>query len=471
MNYQELVRFIKDNKIEFVDYKFVDVPGIWQHVTDPIKQLSEDSFISGIPFDGSSIRGFQEIHESDMLLVPDIKSAFLDPFTDDPTLSLICNVKDPVNQQLYSRDPRYIGQKALRYLQTTGVADTAYFGPELEFYIFDDIRFEQTYNKGFYYIDSIEGRWNSGNGDNPNLGYKPRYKEGYFPLPPTDHYQNLRAKMTKTLMQVGVDVEKHHHEVGSGGQGEIGMRFNTLVPMADDVMKYKYVLKNVALRAGKTVTFMPKPLFMDNGSGMHTHQSLWKGGRNLFFDAEQYAGLSTLGRHYTGGILRHASSLLAFCAPTTNSYRRLVPGYEAPINLVYSMRNRSAGVRIPVYSRSENAKRIEVRFPDPSCNPYLAFAAMLMAGLDGIEKQIEPPPPVDKDIYELEEDEKADIRSTPGSLEESIAALEDDHEYLMKGGVFTEDLLETWIGYKKKREIDFVRLRPHPAEFDLYYDV
>jgi glutamine synthetase len=471
MNYQELVRFIKDNKIEFVDYKFVDVPGIWQHVTDPIKQLSEDSFISGIPFDGSSIRGFQEIHESDMLLVPDIKSAFLDPFTDDPTLSLICNVKDPVNQQLYSRDPRYIGQKALRYLQTTGVADTAYFGPELEFYIFDDIRFEQTYNKGFYYIDSIEGRWNSGNGDNPNLGYKPRYKEGYFPLPPTDHYQNLRAKMTKTLMQVGVDVEKHHHEVGSGGQGEIGMRFNTLVPMADDVMKYKYVLKNVALRAGKTVTFMPKPLFMDNGSGMHTHQSLWKGGRNLFFDAEQYAGLSMLGRHYTGGILRHASSLLAFCAPTTNSYRRLVPGYEAPINLVYSMRNRSAGVRIPVYSRSENAKRIEVRFPDPSCNPYLAFASMLMAGLDGIEKQIEPPPPVDKDIYELEEDERADIRSTPGSLEESIEALEDDHEYLMKGGVFTEDLLETWISYKKKREIDFVRLRPHPAEFDLYYDV
>ncbi len=471
MALRDIEKTIKENDVEFVDFKFIDLPGLWQHFSIPIGQFSQDLFTEGIGFDGSSIRGFQSIDESDMLLLPDVNASFLDPFTDDATLSFICNVKDPVTQQLYSRDPRYVAQKAERYLNTTGIADTVYVGPEAEFYIFDDIRFDQSYNRGFYQIDSQEGFWNSGKEENPNLGYKPRYKEGYFPVPPMDSHQNLRSKMVKTLLGIGVEVEVHHHEVGTAGQAEIDMRFTTLVEMADNLMKYKFVTKNVAHRHNKTVTFMPKPIFMDNGSGMHVHQSLWKGGKNLFFELGRYGDISKMAEYYIGGILHHASSLLALCAPTTNSYRRLVPGYEAPINLIYSQRNRSACVRIPMYSTSEKAKRIEVRFPDPSCNPYLAFSALLMAGLDGIENQMEPPAPIDRDLYELEGEEKAKIKSTPGSLEEVIDALEKDHAYLLKGDVFTEDLLEMWIDYKREREIDFVRLRPHPAEFALYYDI
>ncbi|MEE9265487.1 MAG: type I glutamate--ammonia ligase [Gammaproteobacteria bacterium] len=471
MALRDIEKTIKENDVEFVDFKFIDLPGLWQHFSIPIGQFSPDLFTEGIAFDGSSIRGFQSIDESDMLLLPDVNASFLDPFTDDATLSFICNVKDPVTQQLYSRDPRYVAQKAERYLNTTGIADTVYVGPEAEFYIFDDIRFDQSYNRGFYQIDSQEGFWNSGKEENPNLGYKPRYKEGYFPVPPMDSHQNLRSKMVKTLLGIGVEVEVHHHEVGTAGQAEIDMRFTTLVDMADNLMKYKFVVRNVAHRHNKTVTFMPKPIFMDNGSGMHVHQSLWKGGKNLFFELGRYGDISKMAEYYIGGILHHASSLLALCAPTTNSYRRLVPGYEAPINLIYSQRNRSACVRIPMYSASEKAKRIEVRFPDPSCNPYLAFSALLMAGLDGIENQMEPPAPIDRDLYELEGEEKAKIKSTPGSLEEVIDALEKDHAYLLKGDVFTEDLLEMWIDYKREREIDFVRLRPHPAEFALYYDI
>lgn len=471
MTLKYLNKFIKEKGVEFVDLKFTDLPGLLQHFTIPVKDFSEELFTEGIGFDGSSIRGFQAIDESDMLLKPDMNTSFLDPFTDDVTLSFICNVKDPITLKLYSRDPRHIAQKAERYLYTTGIADTVYFGPEAEFFIFDDIRFDQTYNHGFYYIDSQEGFWNSGKDGQPNLGYKPRYKEGYFPTPPMDSFQNLRSKMVKVMLNIGVEAELHHHEVATGGQAEIDIKYNTLVDMADSLMKYKYVIKNVAYRYNKTVTFMPKPVFMDNGSGMHVHQSLWKKGKNLFFEAGRYGDISKLAEYYIGGLIRHASSLLAFCAPTTNSYRRLVPGYEAPINLIYSQRNRSACVRIPMYSASEKAKRIELRFPDPSCNPYLAFPAMLMAGLDGIENRIEPPVPIDKDLYELEHEEKAKIKSTPGSLEEVINALEKDHGYLLKGDVFTEDLIDMWIDYKRKKEIDIVRLRPHPAEFALYYDI
>ncbi len=472
MSLKDLQRYSKDRRLEFIDLKFTDIPGMWQHITIPIQELSDDLLIQGTGFDGSSIRGFQPINESDMLIKPDPQSAFVDPFTADPTLSMICNVKDPVTQRPYSRDPRNIGQKAERYLSACGIADQVFFGPEPEFYIFDDIRFEQTYNKGYYHIDSVEGFWNSGRDEGPNLGYKPRYKEGYFPVPPTDSLHNLRAEMCKVMTEVGIPVLLHHHEVATAGQCEIGVRVNTLVNTADMLMKYKYVVKNVALRRGKTVTFMPKPLFMDNGSGMHVHQSLWKNGRNLFYDGGGgYAGISTMCRHYIGGLLHHAPSLLAFTSPTTNSYRRLVPGYEAPINLVYSMRNRSACVRIPMYSQSEKAKRLEFRCPDCSCNPYLALSAMLMAGLDGIEKGMEPPAPIDEDIYELSAAEKKHIRSTPGSLAEVLDSLEKDHAYLLKGDVFTEDLIEMWIEYKRKREDDLIRLRPHPYEFALYYDI
>jgi glutamine synthetase len=389
----------------------------------------------------------------------------------DPTLSLICNIKDPVTLQLYTRDPRHVAQKAERYLSAMGLADQAFFGPEPEFYIFDDVRFDQRENMGFYQVDSREGFWNTAAEEGPNLGYKPRFKEGYFPAPPTDSLHDLRTKMTKVMTGIGVEVEFHHHEVATAGQAEIDVKFNTLLRIADDLMKYKYVVKNVAFAEGKTVTFMPKPIFQDNGSGMHIHMSLWKGGRNLFFDPSGYGGLSEMGRHYVGGILQHAPSLLAFSAPTTNSYRRLVPGYEAPINLVYSQRNRSACVRIPVYSQSEKAKRIEFRCPDPSCNPYLALASMLMAGLDGIENRIEPPDPVDRDLYEMSAEERRHIRSTPGSLDEALGALESDHDFLLKGDVFTEDLIRVWIDYKRTRDIDDIRLRPHPYEFALYYDV
>ncbi len=471
MNLKELVKYSKDKRLEFIDLKFTDIPGLWQHITIPIQQLDEDLVIQGIGFDGSSIRGFQPINESDMLIKPDTETAFIDPFMTDPTLSMICNVKDPLTQIPYSRDPRNVGQKAERYLSVCGIADQVFFGPEPEFYIFDDVRFEQTYNTGFYRVDSKEGFWNTARDEGPNLGYKPRYKEGYFPVPPTDSLHNLRAKMCKVMTEVGIPVILHHHEVATAGQCEIGVRINNLVDTGDMLMKYKYVVKNVALAHGKTVTFMPKPLFMDNGSGMHVHQSLWKNGRNLFYEPGGYGGISKLCRHYIGGLLHHAPSLLAFTSPTTNSYRRLVPGYEAPINLVYSQRNRSACVRIPMYSPSEKAKRIEFRCPDCSCNPYLALAAMLMAGLDGIENGIEPPPPIDEDIYELSHEEKSHIKGTPGSLSEVLDALEKEHSYLLKGDVFTEDLIQTWIEYKRKREDDLIRLRPHPYEFALYYDI
>jgi glutamine synthetase len=471
MKPNDVMGMIKEHSVQAIDLRFVDLPGLWQHFTVSAKEFSADAFEEGLGFDGSSIRGFQEIQESDMLLMPDANTAFLDPFTAAPTLVLICNVKDPVTGQAYSRDPRYIAAKAESYLKSTGIADTAYFGPEAEFYIFDDVRFDQSYNYGYYYLDSVEGFWNSGKEEKPNLGYKPRYKEGYFPVPPMDALQDIRTEMMLTLEQVGVQVEIQHHEVGTAGQAEIDMRFDTLTTMGDKLLKYKYVIKQVARRHNKTVTLMPKPIFMDNGSGMHVHQSLWKGGKNMFFEGGTYADLSKTAVHYIGGILKHASALLAFCAPTTNSYRRLVPGYEAPINLIYSQRNRSACVRIPVYSRSEKAKRIEVRFPDPAANGYLAFSAMLMAGLDGIQNKIMPPPAMDKDLYDLPPEDLAKVQKTAGSLPEVLDALEQDHDFLLKGDVFTKDVIEVWLEYKRKKEVDAIRLRPHPWEYALYFDI
>ena len=471
MQPRDVMALIKEKGIRAVDVRFVDLPGLWQHFTLSTKEFSEDAFEEGLGFDGSSIRGFQQIQESDMLLMPDPSTAFVDPFTEAPTLVLIANVKDPVTGESYSRDPRYLAQKAESYLKSTGIGDTAYFGPEPEFFIFDDVRFSQGYDHGFYYIDAKEGFWNSGKDEGPNLGYKPRYKEGYFPVPPMDSHQDLRTEMMLELENVGVDIELHHHEVGTAGQTEIDMRFDSLVSMGDKLLKYKYVVKNVARRHDKTVTFMPKPIFQDNGSGMHVHQSVWKGSSNTFFEAGTYADLSKTALYYIGGLLKHAPALLAFCNPTTNSYRRLVPGYEAPINLIYSQRNRSAAVRIPAYSRSEKAKRVECRFPDPTCNGYLAFSAMLMAGLDGIQNKITPPGPLDKDLYDLPAEEMAKIESTPGTLPEVLDRLEADHDFLLKGDVFTPDVIENWISYKRENEVDAIRLRPHPWEFALYFDI
>ncbi len=471
MNPKELLKFVNDEGIKIIDLRFVDLPGLWQHFSISSNEAHEEMFEEGVGFDGSSIRGFQEIQESDMLLIPDTSTAFQDPFTAVPTLNIICNVKDPVTLQSYSRDPRHIAQKAENYLKSTGIGDTAYFGPEPEFFVLDDIRFDQSYNYGYYYVDSREGFWNSGKEENPNLGYKPRYKEGYFPVPPMDSLQDIRSEMILLLEEVGVQTEVHHHEVGTAGQCEIDMRFDTLTSMADKFLKYKYIIKNVARKHGKTVTLMPKPIFQDNGSGMHVHQSVWKGGKNVFYEAGGYADLSKTAIYYIGGILKHTPALLGFCAPTTNSYRRLVPGYEAPINLIYSQRNRSAAVRIPTYSRSEKAKRVETRFPDPSCNGYLAFAALLMAGLDGVQNKITPPDPIDKDLYDLGPVEAANVKSTPGSLEDVLNALEDDHEFLLQGDVFTKDVIETWLDYKRAREVDAIRLRPHPYEFALYFDI
>src|SRR5216683_4829084 len=466
----DVMSLIKDKGVQAVDVRFVDLPGLWQHFTVSAREFSVDAFEAGLGFDGSSIRGFQEIQESDMLLMPDPTTAFLDPFKAATTLVLICNVKDPVTGEMYTRDPRHIAMKAESYLKSSGIATTAYFGPEAEFYIFDDVRFAQGYNHGYYYIDSVEGFWNSGREEKPNLGYKPRYKEGYFPVPPMDQFQDIRTEMLLTLEQVGVRVEVQHHEVGTAGQSEIDMRFDSMLKMGDNLLKYKYVIKQVARRHNKTVTFMPKPIFQDNGSGMHVHQSLWKGDKNLFFEKGKYADLSQSALHYIGGILKHAPALLAFCAPTTNSYRRLVPGYEAPINLIFSQRNRSAAVRIPAYSRSEKSKRIEVRFPDPSCNGYLAFSAMLMAGLDGIERRLNPGDPLDKDIYALTPEELRDVPKMPGSLDEALENLKRDHDFLLKGDVFTEDVIETWIEWKMANEVSALRLRPHPYEFALYFD-
>ncbi|MCI0514355.1 type I glutamate--ammonia ligase [candidate division KSB1 bacterium] len=467
---RDLHRIVNEKKIKFVDLKFPDLFGSLQHITLPIETFDEKIFINGLGFDGSSIRGFQHIHESDMLIRPDLETMFIDPFMDDATISFLSNIKEPITHQIYSRDTRAVAQRAERYIEANGIADQAFFGPELEFFIFDEIRFDQKVNRGFYLIDSQEGDWNSGRAEKPNLGYKPRNKGGYFPSPPVDSYQNLRSKMVTVLRAIGVDAELHHHEVASGGQSEIGIRFNTMVNMGDQALKYKYVIKNVAHRFGKTATFMPKPLFQDNGSGMHVHLSLWKDGRNLFYEPGRYAELSPMAIHFIGGLLHHAPALCAICAPTTNSYRRLVPGYEAPINLVYSQRNRSACVRIPMYSGSGKAKRIEFRTPDPSGNPYLVLAAILMAGVDGVLNHIEPPAPIDEDIYELAPEKKQHIRNTPGSLEEALAALRNDHDFLLRGDVFTEDLIRIWLDYKALKEVDYIRLRPHPGEFALYYD-
>jgi glutamine synthetase len=467
----DVLRLAKDAGIQIVDLRFVDLPGVWQHFSFPVEELSEDLFTDGIGFDGSSIRGYQQIQESDMLLFPDPESAVVDPMLNIPTLSLICNVFDPITLEAYSRDPRYIAQKADRYLQSTGIAEVSYWGPEAEFFVFDDVRFDQSSRCGYYYIDSVEAVWNSGKEEGPNLGYKLRHKEGYFPVPPADTLQDLRSEMTLRLMEVGVPVEVHHHEVGTAGQCEIDMRYGPMVRMADNLLWYKYIIKNVARKHNKTVTFMPKPMYGDNGSGMHCHQSLWKGNTNLFYDETGYGGISEAARYYIGGLLKHAPALLALTNPTTNSYRRLVPGYEAPVNLVYSQRNRSAAVRIPVYSKSPKSKRIEFRCPDPSCNPYLAFAAMLMAGLDGIQNKIDPGEGIDKDLYDLEPEEAEKITQAPGSLAEVLVALESDHAWLLKGDVFTPDVIETWIGYKRERELDPVNLRPVPYEFFLYYDI
>jgi len=471
---KDVLAMIKEHGAEIVDFRFCDLPGLMQHFSVPADELTEDIFEEGIGFDGSSIRGFQEIQESDMLLVPDANTAWMDPFTQHATLNINCFVKDPVTGEWYSRDPRYIAKKAELYLQQTGIADTSYWGPEAEFYIFDSIRFDQNQFEGYYHIDAEEGVWNSGREGTDgkgNLGYRPRYKEGYFPVPPMDHYQDLRSEMVVNLERSGVEIEVHHHEVGTAGQAEIDMRFGTLLATADKVLKYKYIVKSTAWQASKTVTFMPKPIFQDNGSGMHTHQSLWKDGDNLFWDEVGYAGISDMARWYIGGLLTHAPALLAFTNPTTNSYRRLVPGYEAPINLVYSQRNRSACIRIPVFSRKPAQKRLEFRTPDPTANPYLAFSAMLMAGLDGIKNKIEPPEPMDKDLYDLPPEEKAQVKQVPGSLEEVLDNLEADHQWLLEGGVFTQDVIDTWIEYKRVHELDAVRLRPHPYEFHLYYDI
>jgi glutamine synthetase len=467
----EVLGLVRDEGVEIVDFRFCDLPGLMQHFAAPAHELTEEGFAEGYGFDGSSIRGFQEIQESDMLLMPDPDTCVVDPFREHKTVNVNCFVRDPVTGEPYSRDPRYVAKKAEDHLVSTGMADTVYFGPEAEFYIFDDVRFAQDQHSAFYSVDSVEGIWNSGRDEQPNLGFKPRYKEGYFPVPPMDHFQDLRSEMILTLERLGVEVEIQHHEVGTAGQAEIDMRFDTLLRMADKLMLYKYVVKNVARARGHSATFMPKPIFQDNGSGMHCHQSLWRGGEPLFYDEAGYAGLSDMGRWYIGGLLTHAPSLLAFAAPTTNSYKRLVPGYEAPVNLVYSQRNRSAACRIPLYSKSPKAKRVEFRCPDPSCNPYLAFAAMLMAGIDGVRNRIEPPDPVDKDLYDLPPEELGRVPQVPGSLDAALEALESDNEYLRAGGVFTDDLIETWLEYKRLREIDEVRLRPHPWEFMLYYDI
>lgn len=464
-----VLNFAKSNEAKILDLRFTDIPGLWHHVSYPIDQLTEASFAEGFGIDGSSIRGWAAIHESDMILKPDPATHLLDPFTEIATLVLTCDVVDPVTKQAYDRDPRHIAQKAEDYLSSSGIADEARFGAEAEFFIFDNVRFDQREQYGFYFIDAEEGRWNSGREEN-NLGYRPRYREGYFPVPPTDHYQDLRSEMVLTMQACGLKVECHHHEVATAGQTEIDLKFDSLLRSADKMLLYKYIVRNVANHYGKTVTFMPKPIFGDNGNGMHTHQSLWKNGEPLFA-GDGYSGMSQLALWYVGGLLKHGPALAAIIAPTTNSYKRLVPGFEAPVNLAYSRRNRSAACRIPMYSASPAAKRVEFRPPDPSCNPYMAFAAMLMAGLDGIENKMDPGPPLDKDVYELDPEELATVPSMPGSLEEALDALERDHAFLLKGDVFPEEVLRTYVDYKRSKEVDAIRLRPHPYEFALYYDI
>jgi len=466
---KKILSYVKDNNIQFIDFKFMDFPGQWQHFTVPVSQLSEDSFEDGYGFDGSSIRGWKPINESDMLIIPDPNTMFLDEFIEAPTLSLICDVYEPATKEKYSRCPRNIAQKAEAYVKSTGLADTVYFGPEAEFFVFDDVRFESNPNSSFYMVDSIEGRWNTGRDEGPNLAYKPRFKEGYFPVPPTDSLVDLRNEMVLALQRSGIHVEAQHHEVASGGQCEIDLRFEPLVKAADQLLMFKYIIKNTARKFGRTVTYMPKPIMGDNGSGMHVHTSLWKDGKPLFA-GNGYAGLSEMALYFIGGLLKHAPSILAFTNPTTNSYKRLVPGYEAPVNLAYSQRNRSASIRIPMYSNSPKSKRVEFRCPDPSGNPYLGFSAILMAGLDGILNRIDPGEPLDKDIYDMPAEELANVPSTPESLSAALRALEDDHEFLLKGDVFTDDVIETWIKYKFEKEIKPMALQPHPFEFGLYYD-
>ena len=470
MTPKEVLGMAKENGAKIVDLRFMDFPGLWQHFSVPLRELEESSFEDGFGFDGSSIRGWQPIHASDMLVIPDAATAKMDPFYEAPTLVLICDIADPVTREPYTRDPRNIAKKADAYLKSSGIGDVAYIGPEAEFFIFDDIRFESTRFGAFYEIDSIEGSWNTGRDEGPNLGYKPRHKEGYFPVPPMDKFQDLRTEMVLTLEELGIETEAQHHEVATAGQSEIDMRFKPLLQMADQLMWFKYVLKNVAYRNNHTVTFMPKPLFEDNGTGMHTHISIWNGDKPLFA-GDKYAGVSQEALYAIGGILQHARSLCAFTNPTTNSYKRLVPGFEAPVNLAYSSRNRSAAVRLPMYSTSPKAKRIEFRTPDPSCNGYLAFSAILMAVIDGIQNKIDPGDPLDKDIYNLPPEELADIPSAPGSLDEALEALKADQEFLLKGDVFTRDAIDMWIEYKTDNEINDVKLRPHPHEFYLYYDI
>jgi glutamine synthetase len=470
MTPKEVLELAKEKGAKMVDLRFMDYPGLWQHFSVPVSELDESSFEDGFGFDGSSIRGWQPINASDMLVVPDSTTAKIDPFFAEPTLVLICDIVDPVTREAYTRDPRYIARKAEAYLKNSGIGDTAYIGPEAEFFIFDNIRFESSRNRAFYEIDSVEGIWNSGRDECPNLGYKPRHKEGYFPVPPMDKFQDIRTEMVLVLQSLGIDVEAQHHEVATAGQAEIDMRFKPLLQMADQLKWFKYVLKNVAHRHGHTVTFMPKPLFEDNGTGMHTHISIWKENQPLFA-GDGYAGVSQEALYAIGGILKHCRALCAFTNPTTNSYKRLVPGFEAPVNLAYSSRNRSAAIRIPMYSPSPKAKRIEFRTPDPSCNGYLAFSAMLMAVIDGIQNKIDPGDPLDKNLYNLPPEELAEIPSAPGSLEEAIGALKEDQEFLLKGDVFTQDAIDMWIEYKTENEINPVRLRPHPHEFFLYYDI
>jgi len=467
---KDVLALIEKEGVQIVDLRFMDFPGLWQHFSVPAREIDENAFEGGLGFDGSSIRGWQAINESDMLVKPVPDTAFVDPFFAAKTLVLICNICDPITGEDYTRDPRNIARKAENYLRSTGIADIAYFGPEAEFFILDDVRFDQNEHEGYYHVDSVEGRWNAGRVEDPNLGYKPRYKEGYFPVPPTDSLQDLRSEMVLTLEKIGVKIEAQHHEVATGGQAEIDMRFASLVQMGDNLLKYKYVIKNTARKYNRTVTFMPKPLFNDNGTGMHVHISLWKGDQNLFA-GDGYAGLSETALYAIGGILKHTPSLLAFTSPTTNSFKRLVPGFEAPVNLAYSRRNRSACVRIPMYSPSPKAKRLEFRCPDPSCNGYLAFSAMLMAAIDGINNKMDPGEPMDKDIYDLPPEELAKVPQTPGSLRDVLNALEEDHDYLLKGDVFTSDVIETWISYKMENEVEAIDLRPHPWEFALYYDI
>jgi glutamine synthetase len=461
---------MKDEGVKMIDFKFMDLPGQWQHFSVPADKLEESSFEEGFGFDGSSIRGWKAINESDMLIIPDASTAFIDKFIEIKTLSLICDVHDPLTKEKYERCPRSIAQRAEAYLKSTGLADTAYFGAEAEFFIFDDVRFDTNEHSSYYYVDSVEGRWNSGRDEGPNLGYKPRYKEGYFPVPPTDQMQDIRNEMTANLIAVGLDVEAQHHEVATAGQSEIDLKFAPLLKSADAMLLFKYVLKNTARLKGKSVTFMPKPIFSDNGSGMHVHQSLWKGGKPLFY-GNGYAHLSEMALHYIGGLLKHAPALCAITNPTTNSYKRLVPGFEAPVNLAYSQRNRSASIRIPMYTENPKAKRLEFRCPDAACNPYLAFSAMMLAGIDGIMNKLDPGQPLDKDIYDLSPEELKNVPSTPGSLDEALHALEKDHDFLLRGEVFTEGVIDAWIEYKMDKEVKPMALRPHPYEFGLYYDV